>query len=560
MSVITIRGEKGKAFGPAEVPFSEVGTSGSLTFQSTSPDRLTFIVEPKLITASGAKIPEVGQTMELLIDGRREFVGVVTRAPASWKDDLLSVSIEVSGPWWRLEETPLTDLITVNESDVERPQFRCPKGNVRDHLIRLLVRAKSLGMPIEIGEIAACYDSPTTTFRDVSFGHAIAELMAQVPDSVAWWDYSGPGDPRFNLTRRNIKDPLTLTIGADGIIAVEVEPEIDLKVDQVAVESATRAKDGSIEYRSMKAGSGNQARQIVTVSGPELAEILPPDPLDSVTVTSTAAFIGAGGTISDASFRGFWKFWREAVAEHSPVALPTLKRYGEFPADDDRYPDGVTPKYYREDGSVLLHTHPRRRIAETSDFESLPEWFGEQVKTDSAKMKGTWYVFLNFIAGTPISSQATPFQKALIQRADASQQITGGGVLDLYLWFNVDEPCSLIEPDLAGVTYHQQPAYTFESPPDDYARNLLAAQSFLPYSGGVDLQLQPGGFKRQSGATLNIVGGLPQWESMGAIIQGESLDLENGIHTLEVGVPNRRSGASSLTMIKRDPADNVVLL
>ena len=61
MSAITIKGEEGKAFGASELAFSDVAASGRLSFRSQAPDDLSFVIEPKLITASGSKIPEVGQ-------------------------------------------------------------------------------------------------------------------------------------------------------------------------------------------------------------------------------------------------------------------------------------------------------------------------------------------------------------------------------------------------------------------------------------------------------------------------------------------------------------------
>ena len=559
MNAITIKGEDGKSFGIDEVALSNLSPSGSLAFQSASPDRLSFVIEPSLITASGVNIPEIGQSVELFINGRREFKGDVTRVPASWRNDSMSISIEAAGPWSRLENQPLTDLIETSGLEVERPQFRCPKGDIRDHIIRILTRAITLGVPIQIGEIESCYAAPTTTFSDVSFGNAIAELMSLVPDSVAWFDYSGDGHPKFNLTRRDIKDPLELTIGGDDIISVNIEPEVELKVERVTVESATRSIDGSIQYVSANAGEGQNARQIVTVSGPELADILPPDQLDTINASTADIFIG-GGTIDPVSFSEIWTLWRDAVAEHSPGSLPTLKRWGEYATDDDNYANGVVPRYILEDGSIVSFGDDQEQLILTSDREPLPSWFKDQVTTVSGQHKGTWYVELNYVTGSTVKSQATDFEWALIIAASWTHTVTGAGTIDVFLWFDVDEKFDLMEQVITSVDYYQAPAYTFETPPEDYAINLLAAQNFMPYSGNVDLQLQDGGFKRLTGATLNVIGGLKQWDSMGALIQGESLDLENGIQSLEIGVPNRRAGSSSITLIKRDPSDNVVLL
>ena len=566
MSTITIKGELGKSLGPNEVDFSTIGASGSLTFQSLSPDKLSFAIEPKLITARGTNIPEVGQSIELFIDGRREFCGIVTRVPASWKDDSMSLSVEVSGPWWRLENSPLTDLITTTGDDAERPQFRCPKGDIRDHIIRLLTRAKSLGVPVDIGTIDACYACPTTTFRDVSFGNAIAEMMALVPDSVAWFDYSGTGNPTFNLTRRNVSNPLIFSIGADDLIAVELEPSLELKVERVTVESAKRAQDGSIEYVSDNAGSGQESRQIVTVSGPELAEILPPDRLESVLLST-----GVVTSISAAreTVRKIWDFWiaQEVIYGEQTIGISNFSNFVEYfdggISDSDYFSgtvawdNGIAPKWYAEDGSQII-SGDEYKYAIIAPNGEVPSWLPESLALNKGRMTGTWVAKFETPLGVPFGD----FAFEAINNADFYRQQAATVDDPLYVWafFQLDFPVYYASSLFDDVSYWQAPAYTFEQPPNDYAQNLLAAQNFTPYAGGVDLQLQPGGFQRRSGATINIEGGLRPWATMGAIVQGESLDLESGIHSLEVGVSVRQSGSNAITLIKRDPADNVVLL
>ena len=565
MSAITIRGQVGKSLPEIEVPFSDVAASGRISFRSQAPDDLSFVIEPKLITASGSKIPEVGQRIELFIGGTRQFCGVVTRIPSNWEAEVLSVSVAVEGPWWNLEKTPLTDLIPDVTKMVERPQFRCPKGNIRDHIIRLLQRAISVGVPIEIGEIAACYDCPTTTFRDGSFAYALAELARLIPDSVIWWDYSGTGNPKFNLSRRDPSQASTFVLGSDDITSIDLTPELDLKVERVTVESATRAIDGSVEYRSLNAGINSDSRQIVTVSGPELAEILPPDPLDSVTISTEPAFFSPGSSLTHDSIKKIWKLWVETETSTGVTTSEPLRPWGFYTLDDDRYDQGVIPKYYREDGSPILGGDDEREIVYTTNAEAIPQWFVEQVGGVKGSHKGSWYLKIRYYTGSTIWNQLTEFERVMWQKADfydswIEEPSPGLFFRYLGLWFNLDVPFVAIAPDVTDVTYWQAPAYTFEAPPSDYAANLLAAQNFLPYSGGVDLQLQPGGFIRRSGVTLNISGGLKPWESMGAIIQGETLDLETGLHSLEVGVPGLRSGLNSVSFIKRDPADNVIIL
>jgi hypothetical protein len=566
MSAITIKGEEGKAFGASELAFSDVAASGRLSFRSQAPDDLSFVIEPKLITASGSKIPEVGQRIELFIGGSRQFCGVVTRIPSNWEAEVLSVSVTVEGPWWNLEKTPLTDLIPDATKMVERPQFRCPKGNIRDHIIQLLQRAISVGVPIEIGEIAACYDCPTTTFRDGSFAYALAELARLVPDSVIWWDYSGTGNPKFNLSRRDLPKAKTFVLGSDDITSVDLTPELDLKVERVTVESATRAIDGSVEYRSLNAGINTESRQIVTVSGPELAEILPPDPLESFLLSTGGVTSISGARLT---VRRIWDFWiaQELVHGEQQIGLANFANFVQYydgGIDDSDYfsgnvswNNGIAPKWYSEDGSQVI-SGDEYKYAVIAPNGEVPSWLAENLALNKGRMTGTWVAKFS----TPLGVQFSDFAFEAINNADFYRQQAATTSDPLYVWafFQLDFPVYYASILVDDVTYWQAPAYTFEAPPSDYAANLLAAQNFLPYSGGVDLQLQPGGFIRRSGATLNIGGGLKPWESMGALVQGETLDLETGLHSLEVGVPGLRSGLNSVSFIKRDPSDNVIIL
>jgi hypothetical protein len=565
MSSITIKGEEGKAFGASELAFSEVAASGRLSFRSQAPDDLSFVIEPKLITASGSKIPEVGQRIELFIDGVRHFCGVVTRIPSNWETEVLSVSVTVEGPWWNVEKTPLTELLTETQ-ETERPQFRCEKGNVRNHIIRILQRAKEVGVPIEIGEIAACYDIPTTTFRDGSFAYALSELARLVPDSVIWWDYSGSGNPKFNLSRRDLSKATTFALGADDIASIDLTPELDLKVERVTVESATRAPDGSVQYVSSNAGEGQESRQIITVSGPELAEILPPDPLESVLLST-----GGVTSTSDArlTVRRLWEFWiaQELIHGEQIIGLDGFSNFEQYIdggiSDSDYFSgtvswdNGIAPKWYAEDGSQVI-SGDEYKYAVIAPNGEVPSWLPDRLALNKGRMTGTWVAKFETPLGVPFGD----FAFEAISNANFYRQQAATVDDPLYVWafFQLDFPVYYAPSLVDDVTYWQAPAYTFEQPPPDYAQNLLAAQNFTPYAGGVDLQLQPGGFVRRTGATLNIEGGLRPWSTMGALVQGETIDLETGMHSLEVGVPGLRSGLNSVSFIKRDPSDNVVLL
>tara|TARA_B100001059_G_C17832577_1_gene585697 strand:+ start:744 stop:3734 length:2991 start_codon:yes stop_codon:yes gene_type:complete len=200
--MITIAGEEGKTFGPAQIDFAEIGASGSLNYQSLGVDELTFSIEPEYLNAREQEIPEEGQYIELFESSQRIFCGIVTSVQNEWGEGNLSVDVTVSGPFWWLEQTALSEIVSVGSDASERPQFKCEIGGVETHIRRLFDRMQDLGLPVALGEMDACYDIPTTTFQDASFARALSELLRMVPDAVGWFDYSTSGDPEFRVTRR----------------------------------------------------------------------------------------------------------------------------------------------------------------------------------------------------------------------------------------------------------------------------------------------------------------------------------------------------------------------
>ncbi len=200
--MITIAGEKGKTFGPAQIDFAEIGASGSLNYQSLGVDELTFSIEPEYLNAKEQEIPEEGQYIELFESSQRIFCGIVTNVQNEWGEGNLSVDVVVSGAFWWLEQTALSEIVGVGSEASERPQFRCEIGGVESHIRRLFDRMQDLGLPVALGEMDACYDIPTTTFQDASFARALSELLRMVPDAVGWFDYSTTGHPEFRVSRR----------------------------------------------------------------------------------------------------------------------------------------------------------------------------------------------------------------------------------------------------------------------------------------------------------------------------------------------------------------------
>lgn len=550
---ITIKGQEGRALDEQERDFAGIAASGSLAFESLGVDELVFTIEPGFLDARETEIPEEGQEVSLFISGERIFAGVVTAVSNEWGAGELTVEVTVSGAWWWLEQTALSDLISDN---VERPQFRCPIGPLEGHIERLFSRLKDLGIPVALGELDACYDIPTTTFRDASFGRALSELLRLVPDAVGWWDYSGTGNPKFRLTRRKAPaDATTFALGVDPVISGSLRAEYSLQISRVSVPYAERLESGEISYKELAAGSGSGTRQVFPVSGPELVDFVPPDPIDGVTI-STVDIVDNSVSLDMANLELVWKFWQDWSARNSAAAstrTPTEWNGGTNPSD--LYSEGIRPYVYLDDGTrVDTSIHPRYAVTYEPDRE-LPSWFSDVDGYQLGEVRGT--VFLEVDA----SFNGQGWLQELMNEADFVYTVIGGpDNLDRTLFFNLEIPVILLPTELTEVSFYKPLSYTFETPPNDLAENLRAAQEWLPYTGDIVLEVEQPPFARRTGATVNLTNGRSAWESMGALVQGERFDLVSMEHTLNLGLPERLSGSTPVTRLERSSSDSVILL
>lgn len=550
---ITITGEEGKALGPSEMNFSEVASAGSLSFDSLSVDEFNFTIEPEFLDARESEIPEEGQTVSLFFNGERVFVGVVTRIRNDWGEGSLSIEVTVSGAWWWLEQIALSELVDVGtESESDRPQFRCPLGEVEGHIERLFARVKELGAPVDLGEVAPCYAIPTTTFRDASFGRALSELLRMVPDAIGWFDYSGTGNPRFRVSRRDTLNAEAFTLGSCPVISGTLEAEFGLKVDRVSIPFAERLETGVTAYREQKAGGTSGTRQVFPVSGPELVDFVPPDPIDGIQVTT----VDVGGAVN-LNIQSLWQFWADWQLRHPAVTSLLLQPWiSTSTSEPHTFFNGIDPAVYLEDGTALTGGDNQNAIAYVPN-QTVPNWIDELYEVQRGYINGTFYVF---IADAP--GDDPTYVTELLEAASSVTTITGGADNgDRYLFFGLEEvPVVLLPVSLTDSNLFKPLAYEFETPPANFAKNLQEAQSWLPYSGSLSLDLDGQPFSRRSGQTVNVENGRPSWANMGALVKGEQIDLFGLTHSLQLGVPDRLSGTSPVTRLERSSSDSVVLL
>lgn len=281
-----IKGEAGKTL---DATLREIHTlnidSCSLKFSSLAEDELSWSAATEDATGAGTIVPDIGQVVELFKDSDRKFRGHVVAPKVGSK----RITVKVVGPWWWMTRIPMTsDQVDGVGVTAERVNYVFNSGAHKTKIDTLLARAVTNGVPMIAGTVATMYDTPKMSIAGMNCGQALAELMAWVPDAVAWFDYSGATgtNPTLNIGRRGTFSATSYTIGVDAVIDHEITPRLDLEVSQVSLDYVTRnGVTGQPAWANQIAGSAvTGKKQIVTVSGPEITDFLPTETIERIPI------------------------------------------------------------------------------------------------------------------------------------------------------------------------------------------------------------------------------------------------------------------------------------
>jgi hypothetical protein len=102
--------------------------------------------------------------------------------------------------------------------------------------------------------------------------------------------------------------------------------------------------------------------------------------------------------------------------------------------------------------------------------------------------------------------------------------------------------------------------YSFINPPAGLADNLLSAQNWTPYEGSITLEEQDAGATRYRGKKININNSVSSHSTMGALVNGESIDIESGRTTISLGAPARNDYRTLVDKIRKTSQDNIVYI
>ena len=100
--------------------------------------------------------------------------------------------------------------------------------------------------------------------------------------------------------------------------------------------------------------------------------------------------------------------------------------------------------------------------------------------------------------------------------------------------------------------------YSFINPPAGLADFLRSTQNWIPYEGAITLEEEDVGATRYRGNKINLINSIPAYSTMGALVSGESLEIESGRTTINLGAPARNDYRTLVDKIRKTSQDNIV--
>lgn len=557
----TITGEAGKALDATSRTPDAMGVEDLIVrFVSGGIGTMSWRIALPLADGTGILAPEIRQKVTLWRDGTRYFQGHCIRRRPVYDGDAWSMVIQVADIWWWFDQVPLTSVQTDQAgNNGTRQAFVFGSGSLTTSFSAWLTRAAALGVPVALpasSVLATTYDIPRITVTAASVAAAGLDLQRWVPDAMFQVDHS-PAVPVINVLRRKAglaagsAATRTLTLGADGVESVDLQPKLELEVSRVVVDSAARDSQGRGLYQTLGSGAAVAGRtQIITVSGPESIDTtLPQDEFESVTVRSK--LIKPSGVLTSELFEIYDPRIKASGATGLGIGPFTASTAGGGSYTLPSVPALVEKK----DGGAL----PGGRTRFLTIGEPKSWWTRDGIGWETARAQATLYYRIYSPVPVPNGYSPNPpdWVEAIgMQHSNYLLAVTGGFQrVDVYYTTS-----SVLFPAVdtawnVDTTLYRQEDYSFVIPPAGLAANLLAAQNFIPYEGDVVVSHEDLPAGNPVGTCINIANGPAELSAVRAMVQSAEMDVQNGIERLTCGASPRLAYEDLVRRFKRTGFD-----
>lgn len=591
----TIEGESGAGWdATARAPdFYGIG-SGSVTRGSLAEDGMEL--SGVFGEWGGADFPRPTrhQRITLRRNGVVFFRGWARKARPVAEDGVRPrIRYQVVGPGYWLRRQPVRSARQAAGfiASANRAQMTLPSGQSLAQNLQAVVDAynstwgASDQRRIALGTVATAWSMQVINISGGDFLQALLDVLRNVPDAVAWWDYQPTTHvARLNVSRRPTATTRTLAYPG-GCAMADFEELEDLEADGgVVVDYAEMIDDGSantgraryLQQASSGAFSGaveaNARAQRLTVSGPEIDSFLPDSAVESSTIFSRspdwtyfrtsdstlAAIPGVANlflyintiTATDAAGnsvlpsrpyvlvggdqRDWWAQLQQPILATeaevgcrlqigtSDLLLNTAAVFGLFLGQSATYPYG----YYQ------------RRTGQSGGYSVFENVALSQAQFEFWKIASIFQRVDNVATGAGLYQAATRYWGVYSPKLRAT-------MINQFLW---------------NQTVYKRPDFQFYAPPANLANHLSAAQAFTPWKGMAKVRSDEPGATAFAGCKLNVLGVEPEWETMGALVASHRIDLFSGTETISCGPPPRLSNLNLAIKLRTDPQGNITYL
>jgi hypothetical protein len=585
----TIQGEAGKALDATVRDVSALGYTGlKIIFPSLGVDVFTFGKVLANLAPGSELLPENNQQVTLYRNAGKFFTG---RALVS--QDGYQVSVSVYGPGWEAEAIPMTGLLADQTGAlVERAQITAGPAALGTMITGLVTRAAALGVPWQAGAAPTTWNSGRLTLQQMTCMGAITDVARMVPDLMQWIDYSTtPPTCRFSRRLAGLAagSATALTLDAreldpDGL---RVRPMLQQKIEQVRLPYTDRTAGGARRYQEQASGAAAVARVMwLPWSGPENDSFTLPEGGETAVIQTTPINVTLG-TIKptilslipavQASRAGFANYPRPqdiTLTNGEILTYWVSSSFGVTGSSNNATRTYQTAPLLYLDAATLQPVSPvGKHLVISAD---PPSWLAESAGFQKVKITGQ-LVYQNAVAmyqaPSYTSNLAAPvppswfdaFAFETVIENIGFQTYSGGPVnydRALYdLWqhnFEIDAYLTSTAYT-TGQTFRKPAEFEWSEPPAGFAAGLLAAQNWLPYEGQLAFTEAECGGTRYRGCIVHVSNALPELATMGAMVQSEELDIDNGRTILRLGAPERLSFSQVIEKFRRAPADNITV-
>lgn len=324
---------------------------------------------------------------------------------------------------------------------------------------------------------------------------------------------------------------------------------------------------------------------MLPVSGEELDTFLPNDYFDSYAIQTAAA-----SSISVGQVMGMLREVQSSRLAHSDRPYDTEPFLGDgdpliyeltsdfsggtrsIPTQALAYLDPVTGVPISTTGKYVVLT------------SNLPQWLPETGATlTPARMVGQlWYEHYTdgyqfpYTAGDrvsldPLADWAEDFPWSAQETAvgytgsmrsgeQSAPPLYNHYRVDLYrLGFELD--VTLIDVAYGSPTTIYRPAdYAFISPPAGFAAGLCGAQGWVPYTGSFSVTEAVAGSTSYRGKVVNLTHARPELAACGALVAGETWELDSGRTLVRLGAPPKLDYRTIVDRVRSHSAQQIVYL